>query len=149
MATIRPATEDDIPSLALLSGELGYETTAEEVATRFRFLKEMPDHGIYVAEEDGAVLGFVSFERYDTIYFDSGLNLTGLVVSEGARNKGIGRQLLEAAEAYAAGKGLKFLRLNSGAQRLEAHRFYRNRGFHNEKDQKRFIKTIVLRSLGH
>ena len=43
---------------------------------------------------------------------------------------------------HAIETGLKFLRLNSGAQRLEAHRFYRNRGFDNEKDQKRFIKTI-------
>ena len=142
MAIIRSATEKDIPSLTLLSGELGYETTAEEVAARFRLLKDKRDHGIYVAEEGGAVRGFISFERYDTIYFDSGLNLTGLVVSAGTRNRGIGGQLLEAAEAYAVGKGLKFLRLNSGAQRLEAHRFYRNRGFDNEKDQKRFIKTI-------
>jgi ribosomal protein S18 acetylase RimI-like enzyme len=143
MTTIRSATEDDIPSLAELSGELGYETTTEEVKARFEFLKGKSDHGIYVAEEAGAVLGFISFERYDTLYMDSGLNLTGLVVSKEARNKGIGRQLLEAAEKYAAEKGLKFLRLNSGAQRLEAHRFYRNRGFDNEKDSKRFFKAIV------
>jgi ribosomal protein S18 acetylase RimI-like enzyme len=142
MAIIRSATGDDIPSLAELSGELGYETTAEDVKARFEFLKGKSDHGIYVAEEEGAVLGFISFERYDTLYMDSGLNLTGLVVSKDARNKGIGRQLLEAAEKYATEKGLKFLRLNSGSQRLEAHRFYRNRGFDNEKDQKRFIKTV-------
>jgi len=142
MAMIRSATEDDIPSLALLSGELGYETTAEQVKARFEFIMGKSDHGIYVAEEDGAVLGFIAFERYDTLYMDSGLNLTGLVASAGARNKGIGRQLLEAAQEHAIETGLKFLRLNSGAQRLEAHRFYRNRGFDNEKDQKRFIKTI-------
>ena len=47
------------------------------------------------------------------------------------------------AEKWAKNKGIQVMRLNSGGTRKEAHIFYRNIGFSDEKEQLRFIKEIL------
>lgn len=69
-------------------------------------------------------------------------NVLGLAVSEEYRNQGLGRALLTAAEEWAKGKNIFEMRLNSGAKRKEAHCFYRNLGYTDEKEQIRFIKKL-------
>lgn len=139
---VRPALMADAPVIAALSCQLGYETGAEEVLGRLEIILGKSDHLVLVAESRGKVVGFISMEDYVTPYSPAGLNVTGLVVDEAARGEGVGSRLLDAAEERARSRRLAFIRLNSGSQRLEAHRFYRGRGFDNEKDQKRFIKNL-------
>ena len=143
MCNIRKALISDSVALTELSEQLGYPTTVEEVEDRVKYLLNKKDHQIFVAEYNDKIIGFISFERYDILYYPSGLNITGLVVDKNYRNKGIGKLLLKIAEKYAIENSLIFLRANSGSQRLDAHQFYRKNGFSNEKDQKRFIKYIV------
>jgi len=138
---IRNAEIIDAPYLSDLCKELGYETSTEEIKNRWTKLVQKKNHVILVAELD-VVVGFISFESYETLYFDSGLNITGLVVSTKARQKGIGKKLIDAAENYALMNGLSYLRANSGMSRIEAHQFYRKIGFDLEKDQKRFMKKL-------
>ena len=57
-------------------------------------------------------------------------------------NKVIGKKLLSKAEEWAKSKGIAMMRLNSGITRKDAHEFYRNVGFDNEKTQLRFIKSL-------
>lgn len=64
------------------------------------------------------------------------------LVAEDAKRQGIGSLLIKEAEQWAAQHGIHFIRLNSGGTRADAHKFYRNLGFDNEKEQMRFIKTI-------
>jgi GNAT superfamily N-acetyltransferase len=142
MYVVRSATESDAYALAGLSRQLGYPTTEDEVARRLPALLAKANHRIYVAVGETGIVGYISFEHYDTIYWPSGLNITGLVVYENQRNKGIGKCLISAAEQYAREHKLSFLRANSGSQRTDAHEFYRKNGFTNEKDQKRFVKEI-------
>jgi GNAT superfamily N-acetyltransferase len=73
-----------------------------------------------------------------------GLNVTALVVDDKNQNKGIGKALILEAEKYAKENNLAFVRANSSSGRVEAHNFYRKLGFNNEKDQKRFIKEIII-----
>lgn len=143
MLEVRPATWADCTRLAQLCADLGYPTTENQVRERLLSLRDKPGHHTLVAVEHGDVVGFVSFERYETLFADAGLNITGLVVAPGARGRGVGTALIAATEEIARKEGLSFLRANSGAQRIEAHRFYRNLGFASEKDQKRFIRTLT------
>ena len=145
MCNIRKALISDSVALTELSEQLGYPTTVKEVENRVKYLLNKKDHQIFVAEYNDKIIGFISFERYDILYYPSGLNITGLVVEKNYRNKGIGKLLLKIAEKYAIENSLIFLRANSGSQRLDAHQFYRKNGFSNEKDQKRFIKNIVIK----
>ena len=46
-------------------------------------------------------------------------------------------------EEWAKSKNIKLIRLNSGGTRTQAHNFYRNIGFSDEKTQLRFIKSLL------
>lgn len=142
MLEVRTATSADCGRLAQLCADLGYPTSEPQVRERLRLLQERPGHHTLVAVDHGVVVGFVSCQRYETLFDDAGLNITGLVVDAGSRGRGVGTALIGAAEAVARREGLAFVRANSGAQRTEAHQFYRGRGFDSEKDQKRFIRNL-------
>ncbi|MBL8966910.1 MAG: GNAT family N-acetyltransferase [Spirochaetaceae bacterium] len=142
MVRVRQAEEADLAALAALSGELGYPSALPEVAARFRRLRAGEWHLLLVAALDAEVVGYLTADRYETLYFAPGLNITALVVREERRGQGIGTALLSAAEDWARAAGLEFVRLNSGGQRLDAHAFYRRRGYGDEKEQKRFFKEL-------
>jgi len=141
MITTRKAGIADSESLARLSNLLGYETSEETLKTRFRMLRAR-DQEVYVAEIDQIIVGYISFEPYLTLYLEPGLNITALVVVESCQKRGVGKELVRIAEAYAKENDLKYLRANSSSVRTEAHKFYRTVGFDGEKDQKRFIKEV-------
>ncbi|MGN0437403.1 MAG: GNAT family N-acetyltransferase [Lachnospiraceae bacterium] len=97
---------------------------------------------VFVADIDGEIAGFVHVEKYDLLYFQSMANILGLAVSSKFRRQGLGEKLMYSAEEWAKNKGIHVMRLNSGGGRKEAHMFYRNIGFSDEKEQLRFIKEI-------
>lgn len=72
-----------------------------------------------------AVAGFRPMEMFATgpiLYIDD------LVTSAKHRDHGYGEKLLAFLEGHATTLGCKFLELDSGSQRLDAHRFYRRHG---------------------
>lgn len=140
---IRMAKATDVKALADLSTQLGYPCSEEEITLRFQDFQNA-QRNILVAETDGVVVGYLAMERYHTLFMEPGLNITGLVVDQKKRSQGLGRSLVAAAEEYARAQNLKFLRANSGAQRTEAHEFYGKMGFHDQRDQKRFVKNLSL-----
>ena len=97
---------------------------------------------ILVAVQDNTVMGFIHVEKYELLYHQAMANVLGIAVSEEYRHQGVGRALLKAAEEWAKAKGIYEMRLNSGAGRKEAHCFYRNSGYTDEKEQIRFIKKL-------
>ena len=121
---------------------LGYKTT--EAVTERQIAKLLKDrqHFIRVYEDDEThtVVGFIHAEAYELLYKESGFNILGLAVLPEYRRCGIGRQLLQAVEAETAARNYRFIRLNSGEQRKEAHVFYERCGYTCTKLQKRFIK---------
>jgi len=66
--------------------------------------------------------------------------LTGVVVTEGARGNGVGGRLLLCAEEWARERGAHQLALTSHLRRIDAHTFYRRRGF--EETGRRFAKQL-------
>lgn len=121
---------------------LGYNTT--EAVTERQIAKLLKDntHFIRVYEDDATqtVVGFVHAEAYELLFEDAGFNLLALAVSSNQQHKGIGKQLLQTLEAEAARRNYRFIRLNSGEHRTEAHAFYERCGYVCTKLQKRFIK---------
>ncbi len=142
---IRDATLDDAPALAALSAQLGYATEPDLLRQRLACLLR---HGepVWLAECDGQAVGYLSGQRYITLYLAAGLNITALVVDASHQQLGIGRRLLDHAADYARHHQLAFLRVNSGAHREQAHSFYRRVGFRHEKDQKHFMCWLNTRA---
>lgn len=83
---------------------------------------------ILVAEQAGAVVGFLSLESHREgeppfLYLDD------FSVTAACRGQGIGSRLLDMAEEYAAALGLGEIHLHVERDNLGARRLYRRRGF--------------------
>lgn len=69
--------------------------------------------------------------------------LVALVVEEKYRGRGIGRNLVEAAETRAHEMGCLLMEVTSSRSRDEAQRFYRGRGYEDACERSaRFIKYL-------
>jgi GNAT superfamily N-acetyltransferase len=144
--SIRTATLDDAPAIATLTTELGYPTAADVMRTRLGGLLAEPHHVTLVAEDAGRVVGVtgVRVERgfeIDGVYG----RLLVLVVAEGARGHGIGAQLVEAANAWAAANGAAQIVVNTATHRTRAHQFYERCGY--QRTGIRLVKALTLAGL--
>lgn len=139
---IREAKITDYIELQKLSFEdLGYECDAELVKTRLENL-DSNNECVFVADVNGEVVGYVHIIKFNTLYYKSMANIQGMVVSKEYQRKGYGKELMNAAENWARERNIEMVRLNSGFVRPEAHEFYRAIGYHNEKEQIRFMKQL-------
>ena len=119
---------------------LGYSSDLALTKRLLSKVIEHPDHMVLVFDLDKQVVGYIHAERYLSLYEEELYNLLGLAVKQGYQGQGIGRKLLKAVETYVKEQGVSGIRLNSGSQREEAHRFYESMGYNGNKLQKRFIK---------
>lgn len=138
---IRKANFDDLDKLAELMGELGYPTTIEEMKERYKNIRSNESYYTIAAEYDRKIVGMIGLNK-GYFYEKNGVyvRIVALVVNKEYRNKGIGKNLIVNAEKWAVEQGAKTILLNSGVQRDEAHRFYKNIGFDNTGY--RFVKTL-------
>ncbi len=127
--TLRPATADDAEAIASLFTDEGYPAGPSDIEARLtRFTP--PDGAVIVAEHEGAILGFVAchalprFEHGDVI-----LRILALVVDAGARERGVGRQLIADAERIGASLGAAFVELTAGHHRPDARHLYESLGY--------------------
>lgn len=125
----------------ICTNDLGYQCDEQLIEFRIANLEENREC-VFVADIDGEIAGFVHVEKYNPLYYQSMANILGLAVSSKFRRQGLGEKLMYSVEEWAKNKGIKVMRLNSGGARKEAHMFYRNIGFSDEKEQLRFIKEI-------
>ena len=121
--------------------DLGYKCEPELVKYRLENIDTNREK-VYVAETEEKIVGFIHAEIYNTLYYKSMVNLQGLAVDSEFRHKGYGRALLGEVETWAKRNGIDLIRVNSGFSRKEAHAFYRNLGYDNEKEQIRFFKQL-------
>jgi len=142
---IRTAQLEDVLSLAALSEQLGYETSAEEIEKRLSRLIENQEHVVFVAvSHDENVCGWIHALVSHRLVVDPFAELGGLVVAEDFRRQGIGKLLLNKAEEWAIGKGLNLMRIRARSWRKGAHRFYTKRGYQLLKEQKVFEKPLNI-----
>lgn len=142
-AIVREAVlSDREPIYRLNCEELGYDYDLESTCRRFSLLLHTNGHKIFVAQRNGAVVGYIHADDYDLVYSDPLKNIMGIAVCKSAQRQGVGRLLLDAVEEWARGSGAAGVRLTSGMSRTGAHAFYAACGYENRKDQKNFIKTF-------
>jgi GNAT superfamily N-acetyltransferase len=140
---VRPAVAADAPTLAALSGQFGYPATGEAISRRLAAIIDDPDATVLVAQAgDGAVVGWVHVRTLQLLQRDACAEIGGLVVDEGWRRRGIGGQLMAAAEDWARRQGVGLMRLRSNVVRDDAHRFYRRLGYADSKTSLLFTKAL-------
>ena len=81
-----------------------------------------------LAMDDARAVGCLGYRITCDVFWGKTLFVDDLVVLPGLRGKGIGAQLLEAAKARACELSCDHIRLCSGLDRVEAHRFYERNG---------------------
>lgn len=139
--TIREARTEDALQLARLTEQLGYSADPSFIAQQLNPLLQDPDHGIFVIERNGTLIGWVHVYR-SPLFYGSFAEIGGLVVDESFRGQGFGRALMEKSEEWARSKGIPEIRLRSGSHRTEAHKFYERIGYDSVKQQKVFSKKL-------
>jgi GNAT superfamily N-acetyltransferase len=105
------------------------ETMADEYCERIHARCVESDGRVFVAEHDGAVVGFVAvFSREPFTELDDPPGtyalISDLVVLPPFRGQGIGRQLLQRAEAFAREADAREIRIGVLAENLGARRLY-------------------------
>jgi GNAT superfamily N-acetyltransferase len=139
--TIRVAGMGDAASLAGLMCELGYETRTAEMEMRLEPVMRSPAYQTLVAVSDGRVCGMIgTLCQHSYEHNDIGARIIAMVVTEKMRGKGVGSELLRAAEQDLMAKNVNRVALNSRFKREKAHEFYESHGY--EKNGFRLVKTL-------
>lgn len=146
MLTIRRAAPSDIPALGLI-GPAAYaeaygdwwETPAAYYtylqgfgAAAFEALFALPEAQVWLAEIDGAPVGFLTMrlDTPDPVSNEAGGAEIGKIYMLGSvRGAGVGRALLDVAEAEARAAGAAYLWLDSMERAEWAWRAYERWGF--------------------
>lgn len=139
---IREIVPQDAPAAAILSAELGYPATPEEMKQRIESLLQQADHVIYVACAAGDVVGWIDVCITSPLAADPRAEIAGLVVSAEARSRGIGRRLVARAEQWALQRGQTSMLVRSRISREAAHRFYLREGYTRTKTSAVFTKQL-------
>lgn len=146
MLTIRRATPSDIPALGLIGPAAyaeAYGDWWETPAAYYAYLQgfgalafdaffALPEARAWVAEIDGAPVGFLTMrlDTPDPISGEAGGAEVGKIYMLGSvRGAGIGRALLDLAEAEARAAGAVYLWLDSMERAAWAWRAYERWGF--------------------
>jgi len=142
--SVRIAEDDDVSTLAELSGQLGYPVDAAEMATRFARVRAEGLGEVLVATTSAVagVLGWTHVVPRLQLEEPPFAELAGLIVAESARGTGVGAALLAAAEGWAHAAGFAVMRVRSNVVRERAHRFYEREGYCRVKGQAVFHKSI-------
>jgi len=140
---IRAARAVDVPVLAQLAGELGYPTATGQMERRFARVTTDADHQVFVAEDAaGTVVGWVQVNYTRFLASDPRGEVLALVVAAGSRGRGLGRQLMQAAEQWTRDQGGTQLSLRSNIVRKETHVFYERLGYQVTKTSLNFQKPL-------
>ena len=144
-AYVRDAKGDDAPTIADLSGQLGYSSSADEVEARLRAIADSPRNRLIVACRDvGSVVGWIHVLISLRVTSRPFGELGGFVVDEQFRGRGIGRLLLGAAEEWVKDEGVDLLRVRSRSNRTDSHAFFQRAGFGLTKNQRVFDRSYQL-----
>ena len=137
---IRTGTGADLEAVLALAPRLAvgvapWRDQAEAIAAGRRWLEgslaaaAQGDGTVFVAAMADQVLGVISIRPSTHFTGERDGYIGELAVAEHASRQGIGRALIDAADAWARGHGLAHLTLHTGARNAGARAFYAALGF--------------------
>jgi GNAT superfamily N-acetyltransferase len=139
--SVREALPADAQRITALAGQLGYEVPMTHVERQLRRMND--ERTIFVAVVPRAgVVGWIGVALQEGITDSGRADIEGLVVEDEYRGNGIGRLLVEAAEAWARRRNCASMRLVSNVVRERAHEFYKRLGYSVIKTQHAFKKSL-------
>ncbi|MPM15373.1 hypothetical protein SDC9_61742 [bioreactor metagenome] len=111
-----------------------YYKPAAEMGKYPQSVIESAKEALFIAEENGAVLGLIHIIEEQTPPYDCFVphryaTIMDLYVTEDFRGRGIGRELMEYAKRWAKTRGLHYLELSVLAENEDGIRFYRRENF--------------------
>lgn len=140
--TVRDATLADVGTVAPLLGELGYPVDGETLAGRMRRMLTRDDQRILIAENEIGALGLLALHVFPALAYDGNVALImALVVTAQARGLGVGRALIDRADAVARSLDATRLLVTTHVRRADAHAFYERLGF--EFTGRRYVRPLL------
>jgi N-acetylglutamate synthase-like GNAT family acetyltransferase len=137
---IREAKPSDAPRIAELITLLEHPIDEKIVRRNLGKLKKAGELPL-VATLDKQVVGLCGVHAMVTVHRPAPVGrITVLVVADEARDRGIGRMLVEAAEQWCREAGCQIIEVTSNDRRTAAHAFYRHMGY--ERTSIRFFKKL-------
>jgi N-acetylglutamate synthase-like GNAT family acetyltransferase len=137
---IRAAKPGDAKQISRLLDFLGHplgEKAVKKNLAALARLKQLP----LVATLDKKVVGVCGLSKMMTVHRDAPVGrISTLVVAAEVQDHGIGRMLVEGAEAWCRKQGCKIIEVTSNDRRGDAHAFYRHLGY--ERTSIRFFKKL-------
>jgi GNAT superfamily N-acetyltransferase len=135
---IRKVETADSKEIRVLTEQLGYTISAEQMLQNITAILEHKDCDAFVAVHEERVTGWIGVAYRIQLESAPLCEVNGLVVHEQYRGKGIGRMLIEKAKSWSREKSCGYLRLRTNTKRNEAHTFYLALDFREIKQQKVF-----------
>jgi len=135
---IRKMTIEHVNDVRRLSEQLGYPVSEVQIETNIKEVVFSQNHIAFVAMYDQKVVGWIYAFRALLIESKPFIEISGLIVDENYRNKGIGKTLVEKIKEWSLEKAINEVRVRSNILRDKAHLFYLNNGFTGIKQQKVF-----------
>ena len=147
---IRQARPEDAATLVALGASIGREPEAwllntdgwRTVADERRYLRALrrhPDAIVFVADDEGAIVGRLSIAR-DPHSASRHVADLGLMVASTHRRRGIGKALLEQAASWARDAGVSKLELHVFPWNEPAIQLYERFGFEREGLRRRHYR---------
>jgi GNAT superfamily N-acetyltransferase len=143
LCTVRPPEPGDYEKMADLAEQLHYPSSGNQIRMRLDAVTNSKQHGVYVAELPGGQIGgWIGLYVFHSVEQDSCAGISGLIVDEQIRSRGIGKLLVDAGDSWARSKGCKAISVHSNVIRERAHQFYARNGFEHVKTQKFLFKAF-------
>ena len=140
---IRQSRIQDADTIRILSEQLGYNSTQEQIEQRLKKIQSNAAHILYVATViNDYVVAWGHASVTDLLMLSNQVILWGLVVDENYRNQGIGQALIQSIERWANQLGCAGIMLYSNIKRQETHLFYEKNGYTNIKQSLVFVKNL-------
>ncbi len=140
---IRKAEVSDAEDIYFINKtSLGYDYDLDKQRKNLQAVLNDKTQVIFVADIGDKVVGYIHLTSYDVIYTDTYKNCLGLAVDNDYKRMGIGSALLKQGEKWAKENGAVGIRLCSGIERENAHKFYLSQGYVENKLQKNLKKIL-------
>ncbi|MEK9671731.1 MAG: GNAT family N-acetyltransferase [Rhodospirillaceae bacterium] len=140
---IRPMTAADMKAATEFMMHLGYDIPVPELARRFEITDAAEGHAVFIAETDGEVLGLLHVFDRPALEKPPEAIVQSLAIHEKEQCRGIGRRLMERAEAWAADRGLASVALHTQVYRDRARTFYARLGYEDAAEAKLMRKSLL------